>query len=134
MKILSLKDIPKHIPLNLGDPQDNCLVSWSKCYFPSTNKISYNSDIVAKIHALWISSAFAVPRMHMLSILHQGHMLDMVTGVSQPFFYLGKMIDTVGDIIGTRLVQKKKKKGWKLETHCTSESHQPPSSSRPGWN
>ena len=26
------------------------------------------------------------------------------------FFYLGKMIDTVGDMIGTRLVQKKKKK------------------------
>ena len=90
LKILSLRDIPKHIPLNLGDPQDNCLVSWSKCYFLSTYKISRNFDIVTKIHALWISGTFAVPRMHTLSILHQGHMLDMVTGVSQPFFLFGK--------------------------------------------
>ena len=133
LKILSLRDIPKYIPLNLVDPQDNCLVSWSKCYFPSTCRLC-NFDIVTKIHALWISGAFAVSRMHTLSILHQGHMLDMVTGVSQPFFLFGKN-DRHGRGHDWNTACAKKK-GWKLETHCTSESHQPPSSSssRSGWN
>ena len=36
------------------------------------------------------------------------------------FFYLGKMIDTVGDMIGTRLVQKKKGESLK---HTVPPSH-----------